>query len=296
MPLEVTIPKKVLVFFSGLAGTGKRTVLEQLIDKISNSFKAEKDIINAEFVLDDPDFLNTEHYKKHVKNQTYTVLTKIAEDNLRADKVVFLQGYYGDKITSDMFHKALTSSEYEVKIVYLHCTGDIQLARLEQRNAARDADKLKEGAFPEYRKTHISKHAHELAQVPFLIVPTGIDADLEKNVEAIIRYIQMPSAQIVINPVKNKHAFTIEEAMLGASVFASLVRKIQPEAIITTAQQMLAQPLVQKSLTPNSVMPPLLFNRTTAIAAASFAFGVLATAAVMSTGWNKNQSCPRLTM
>lgn len=227
--------KKALVFFCGLAGVGKRTLIDELRKRMPNSAKFEKDLL-SDSILGGLDHTTPEY--KAIKDRIYRTLASLALDNLEnGNTVAILQAYYGDKLTKPGTVEYITSENYEVKIVYVHCSANKQLERLEARGATRDDDKIGVDAdgndkFAPYRLTHIKNHLRELAQVSnCLILDTEDDASLENNVAKIIAYINAPTARIEINAIENKDALeavTLEDSSGGYAKFIELLDKLKP--------------------------------------------------------------------
>lgn len=227
--------KKVVVFFCGLAGVGKRTLIDRLRKRIPNSAKFEKDLI-SDSILGGLDHTTPEY--QIIKDRIYRTLAGLAIDNLEnGNTTAILQAYYGDKLTKTGTVEYITSEDYEVKIVYAHCSAGKQIQRLKERGATRDGDKIGSDAngndkFPPYRLVHIKNHLRELSQVSnFLILDTEDDAILEVNVDKIIEYINTPTARIEIHPIANKiylESITLEDSFGGCAKFIELLNKIQP--------------------------------------------------------------------
>lgn len=191
------IHKKILLISCGLAGTGKSTHLNLLKTRISNAVHIDKDTISDALMPEGVD-LSSPAYKA-VKDKVYDTMLKLADLNLKENRVVILEGYFGNKLTSPLLKNYLNSPHFETKIVYFYCSGPKQKARLEARAAQdpiaklRDKDKLDPGKFDIYRNDHLNQHNRELSQVPHLVVDTENDADLEKNIDKIIDYLEAKS-------------------------------------------------------------------------------------------------------
>lgn len=237
--LPVYIGKNTMVFFCGLAGVGKRTYIDALRKRLVNSVKFEKDVL-SDGILNGLDH-NTDAYKT-IKDRIYRTLTLLAINNMHNNHTIaIMQAYYGDKLTTPGILEYITSKDYEVKIIYLHCSGKKQLERLLARNLSRDKDKvpaiaIKSGQqvtknyFENYRQTHIQNHLLQLAQVEHLIVDTEDDASFAHNVQKILEYLQTPSLDkpIKLIPVnKDDCQLTIEQAMTRADKFRTYIDELR---------------------------------------------------------------------
>lgn len=193
--LKKQIHKKVLLISCGLAGTGKSTHLNLLKTRISNAVHIDKDTISDALMPEGVD-LSSPAYKA-IKDKVYDTMLKLADLNLAENRLVILEGYFGNKLTSPLLKNYLNSPNFETKIIYFYCSAAKQKARLEARAALdpiaklRDKDKLDPGKFDAYRRDHINQHNRELAQVPHLVVDTENDADLEHNIHKIVDYIEI---------------------------------------------------------------------------------------------------------
>ena len=223
------IDKKILIISAGLAGVGKTTHLKALSKEIANSVYLDKDVICSALLQGQAYF--SDYYNQYVKNQSYEVMLQLARENLEENKVVILDGYFGDKLSSQRVKDLLSLPNVITKIVYFHCSGDTQFKRLQERGDYRDAEKIANGKFGSYRQEHIKKHLMELSNVPHLIIDTERDVALKANVENVLRYLQLPIPSIQTGLI-DKHSFilTENEAMQGVAGFRSLLKKIKPNS------------------------------------------------------------------
>lgn len=227
--------KKALVFFCGLSSGISYMLVDELRKRMPNTATFEKNLL-SDTLLNGLDHTTPQYHA--IKDRIYRTLTLLALDNLRNENTVaILQAYYGDKLTNPGIVEAITSENYEVKIVYLHCSGKKQLQSLEDRAKSRDHDKLgldKDGQpkFPSYRLEHIKNHLRELAQVShFLMLDTENDENLDANVSKLIEYIHTPTPRIQITPIANQaalDAITVEEAFGNCALFRELLDRVQP--------------------------------------------------------------------
>ena len=182
----------LIIFGCGLAGTGKTTHLKKLAEAISAVIPCvyiDKDDINAE--LGQAFDANSEYYKKVVAPRTYQIIMERAQTHVAEGKVVILDGYFGNKLSVSPIKEQLTSPDFETRVMYFHCTAKTQQARLTQRGLERDQDKEGE-KFESYRLAHLQEHIRELAQVPYFIIDTENELDLEMNIRQILEYLDQP--------------------------------------------------------------------------------------------------------
>lgn len=220
------IDKKILVISTGLAGVGKTTHLKALSAEIANSVYLDKDVINLALLQGQEYF--SDHYNRYVRMQSYEVMLQLAKDNLKQNKVVILDGYFGDKLSLPLFKDYLSSLDFTTKILYFHCSGDKQLERLQQRGDKRDKEKLEQGKFKPYRQKEINRHLAELIERQHITINTENTQDLKKNIETIQQYLlETPPFNNRISLLANTISFTEAETMQGTAGFNAMLLAIQ---------------------------------------------------------------------
>lgn len=128
----IVIPRKIALISAGLPGVGKSTLLKALSQHISNSIFLDKDTINA--CLLQGNAYASDYYKCYVKNQSYDLLFALAKDNLaQGDRVIFLDGFFGDKLSSPLVSAFTHSENYETKIIFFYCSPEVNLQRIIKR-------------------------------------------------------------------------------------------------------------------------------------------------------------------
>ncbi|HLB41398.1 MAG TPA: AAA family ATPase [Gammaproteobacteria bacterium] len=216
----------VLVLLVGLPGTGKTTYCRALARRTPNGIYLEKDVF-CDVLLDGKEYFG-KYYNEFVKPKSYQLLLALARQNLKLNKIVFPDSYFGDKLTGDLLKDFLVSPDFKTVVIYLHCSGKKQLKRLTDRNAIeRDADKIKN--FETHRVEHILAHLKQLAQIPeedFLIIDTE-DDNFEPNIKKIEHFIHTSKGISKIIPLDKEFKMTVEDAMLDVEGFKSLLTNIK---------------------------------------------------------------------
>ena len=183
------IDKKVVVISSGLPGVGKTTLLRELNKRIANSVYLDKDVIANPFIVGlEETFYQSAHYHSYVKTQLYTAMLRLAEDNLReGSRVVLLDGYFGNKLSSSPFKEFLHSPGSSKKVIHFYCSQAVNEARLRSRGAVRDLAKFADHR--RYFNIESDAHAEELKKHLHLQINT--ESDMEANIVRMLEYIRI---------------------------------------------------------------------------------------------------------
>ncbi|WP_127531566.1 AAA family ATPase [Paenibacillus kobensis] len=144
-----------LIFFVGVAGTGKTTVARKLATRIPASF-LDRDTVGGRFVEHmliqnglDPRDRDSEFYKKNLRDLEYDTTKDICIENLAAGQNVFMispftaelknRQWIEDVITS----AGLTRNDVDVKVIVVTLTDmEMQKNRIIDRQTVRDQWKL----------------------------------------------------------------------------------------------------------------------------------------------------------
>ncbi|MNK41531.1 shikimate kinase [compost metagenome] len=144
-----------LVFFVGVAGTGKTTVARKLSARIQAAF-LDRDTVGGRFVEKilemnnmDKNDRDSEFYKKHLRDLEYDTTKDICVDNLAAGQSVFMISPFTSELKNGAWIEevvsaaGLTMSEVDVKVVVVTLSDmDVQKERIIERKTERDTWKL----------------------------------------------------------------------------------------------------------------------------------------------------------
>ena len=233
-PEEKAILNDTLVMTAGLGGVGKTTHIKPICQQIPNSIFLDSDIPTAPFLSAAQQPLASDFYGLHIRNQRNTLLFAFAADNLNLHRTAIVDGCFGDKLTSQLVQQQLENPKYVTTAIYFHCKGPTQHARIVERNAVRDIEKLKD--LPADRRNNLQKHLVELTQVEDILhIDTDNNNDKEKNIARILQYINAPKP-LVIQPrgipfEKGVCDITIEEAQGGLTEFQALLTRARHKDI-----------------------------------------------------------------
>lgn len=144
-----------LVFFVGVAGTGKTTVAKEVAAQIPCAF-LDRDTVGGRFVerflekegLDKND-RDSDFYKKHLRDLEYNTTKDICIENLAAGQNVFMISPFTSELKSEQWLEEVLSlsgrshQTVDVKVVIVTLDDiDQQRERIEERGTVRDTWKL----------------------------------------------------------------------------------------------------------------------------------------------------------
>ncbi|WP_054028599.1 AAA family ATPase [Bacillus sp. FJAT-28004] len=144
-----------LVFFVGVAGTGKTTVARKLAARIPAAF-LDRDTIGGRFVeaileingLDKRD-RDSDYYKKHLRDLEYDTAKDVCIENLAAGQNVFMISPFTAELKNKQWIEevveaaGLTMSEVDIKVVVVTLLDmELQKNRIVGRQTERDQWKL----------------------------------------------------------------------------------------------------------------------------------------------------------
>ncbi|GAA0374226.1 AAA family ATPase [Paenibacillus motobuensis] len=197
--------KQKLVFFVGVAGTGKTTVARKLAKHIQAAF-LDRDTVGGRFVekmlemngLDVND-RDSEFYKKHLRDLEYDTTKDICIENLAAGQNVFMISPF----TAELKNKAwieevlaaagLNKQEVDVKVIAV-TLGDMetQRKRIEQRQTERDNWKLEHWDDFKQRVQFVPEVNWDIPASSVLVFDNSGDLTNEK-VESVYQFVMNES-------------------------------------------------------------------------------------------------------
>ncbi|WP_058308723.1 AAA family ATPase [Gracilibacillus massiliensis] len=144
-----------LVFFVGVAGTGKTTVAEKISEKIPCAF-LDRDTVGGRFVerfLEmndlDPNDRDSDFYKKNLRDLEYDTTKDICIENLRVGQNVFMISPFTAELKNKEWIEEViaasgkTKDDIDVKVVVVTLQDiEQQRKRIEERGTVRDTWKL----------------------------------------------------------------------------------------------------------------------------------------------------------
>lgn len=144
-----------LIFFVGVAGTGKTTVAKKLAARMPVVF-LDRDTVGGRFVEAllmeeglDKDDRDSEFYKKNLRHLEYSTTADVCIENLKLGQNVFMVSPFTQELKDPKWLEQLLASagktlaDVDVKIVVVTLTDpEKQRKRIEARKATRDEWKL----------------------------------------------------------------------------------------------------------------------------------------------------------
>lgn len=218
---------KLIVFCSLAALQDEYTV--ELQKKLDKSVLLKKNTL-TDALLDGKNH-TTDAYQL-VKKNMYAALNQMAVDQLKDGNTVILHGMYGDKLSQPGTIEYImpASDAYDVRIIYLHCSGEKHQAIIAARGSDRDNDKKGEKYNP-YRVEHIRNHLRELSKVSNVLLVDIEKNNFAENMQIILNYVQNPAPSIQIVATRDDaeqqlQNLTTEDALGGMQTFKKLLGDI----------------------------------------------------------------------
>lgn len=190
-----------VVFFVGVAGTGKTTVAEKAVKHIPAAF-LDRDTVGGRFVeafLEkeglDPDDRDSGYYKENLRDLEYDATKDICIENIRVGQNVFMISPFTSELKSnewmeDLLHQAgKTKADVDVKVVVVTLDDiDQQKSRIEGRGTERDSWKLDNWTSYENRVNFVPEINWDISDDDILIFDNSGDLT-DKKVKAVVDFI-----------------------------------------------------------------------------------------------------------
>lgn len=187
-----------LVYFVGVAGTGKTTVAEKVAREIPCAF-LDRDTVGGRFVerfLEqqglDPDDRDSQFYKENLRDLEYDTTLDICVENLRVGQNVFMISPFTSELKNKQYLEDLlvaankTKAEVDVKVVVVTLQDiEQQRKRIEQRGTDRDAWKLENWDQYETRVNFVPEINWDIPEDSVLVFDNSGDLTEDKVAELI---------------------------------------------------------------------------------------------------------------
>ncbi|GIO37965.1 ATPase [Paenibacillus antibioticophila] len=190
-----------LVFFVGVAGTGKTTVALKLAERIQAAF-LDRDTVGGRFVekmlemngLDVND-RDSDFYKKHLRDLEYDTTKDICIENLAAGQNVFMISPFTAELKNKAWIEEVlaaagkTHAEVDVKVVAVTLKDmDLQKERIIDRQTERDTWKLEHWDDFKHRVQFVPDIQWEIPESSVLVFDNSGELTEEK-VEQLYRFV-----------------------------------------------------------------------------------------------------------
>lgn len=194
-----------LVFFVGVAGTGKTTVARKIADRIPAAF-LDRDTVGGRFVekilemngLDVND-RDSDFYKKHLRDLEYDTTKDICIENLAAGQNVFMISPFTAELKNkqwieDVISAAgLTKNEVDVKVIVVTLSDmETQKQRIIDRQTERDTWKLEHWDNFKHRVQFVPEINWDIPKSSILVFDNSGDLTSEK-VDSVYEFVKATS-------------------------------------------------------------------------------------------------------
>lgn len=191
-----------LVFFVGVAGTGKTTVARKIADRIPAAF-LDRDTVGGRFVekilemngLDVND-RDSDFYKKHLRDLEYDTTMDICIENLAAGQNVFMISPFTAELKNkqwieDVISAAgLTKKEVDVKVIVVTLSDmETQKQRIIDRQTERDTWKLEHWDDFKHRVQFVPEINWDIPKSSVLVFDNSGDLTREK-VDSVYEFVK----------------------------------------------------------------------------------------------------------
>ncbi|MGM0524212.1 MAG: AAA family ATPase [Bacillota bacterium] len=191
-----------VVFFVGVAGTGKTTVAEKAVKHIPAAF-LDRDTVGGRFVEAflkkeglDPDDRDSGFYKENLRDLEYDATKDICIENIRVGQNVFMISPFTSELKSNQWMEDLLSeagkrkADVDVKVVVVTLDDiDQQKSRIQGRGTERDSWKLENWTSYENRVNFVPEINWDISDENILIFDNSGDLT-DKKVKSVVDFIQ----------------------------------------------------------------------------------------------------------
>ena len=205
---KIQLETPTLILGGGIAGSGRRAVLKELVKYVSDAFLIHKDTINGAFLstLNPSDTgihayklsgeripVKDPYYNMYVRLQSYRCMLELAKDNLLAGKHPILDGNFTKEIRAGYLDEVVgpffEDVSHQTKLLFFHADEATIRRRLTDRYNEWDAAKLES---EETWRRFLEEQPilpSELERSPHLKVDTNFP--LEENIQRILDYLSL---------------------------------------------------------------------------------------------------------
>jgi len=191
-----------VVFFVGVAGTGKTTVAEKAVKHIPAAF-LDRDTVGGRFVEAflkkeglDPDDRDSGFYKENLRDLEYDATKDICIENIRVGQNVFMISPFTSELKSNQWMEDLlseagkTKADVDVKVIVVTLDDiDQQKSRIQGRGTERDTWKLENWTSYENRVNFVPEINWDISDENILIFDNSGDLT-DKKVKSVVDFIQ----------------------------------------------------------------------------------------------------------
>lgn len=196
-----------LVFFVGVAGTGKTTVAEKVVEHIPAAF-LDRDTVGGRFVerfLEmndlDPNDRDSDFYKKHLRDLEYDTTKDICIENLRVGQNVFMISPFTSELKNKQWIEEViqasgkTKKEIDVKVVVVTLQDiEQQRNRIEMRGTERDTWKLENWDSYETRVNFVPEINWDIPKTSIEVFDNSGELSNEK-IDQLVQFIKTDAAE-----------------------------------------------------------------------------------------------------